>query len=446
MRRSHRDDGVAALLARVAGLRQESAAAPPRKPRDPRPRRVRDLHALAASIGTVEEHARFVVVELTVDVLAKIPEAQADDYLHLKDGVGRVHDRVAEHHWTATNVVSGSDAERVAELPRTFGGPELRLRSYDGVVCAPRSCLTRDHVVLPDSFRMHPDRRLRTSALVDWHEHFSRRPSWTPAPLAGTYFHLDNEWRGHFGHALVEQMSKVWAWQRAKAIAPDVRALMFRGPTTPVAEWEYDLWAAAGISRREIVVVDRPVTVETLFTASPAYTIPSVLHPQLRATMADVGRAMAARAPQREWPARVFLSRRSTHERWCHNAADVESLMRRYGFQVIYPQDHSLPEQFGLVRQAEVVAGFSGSGMYQVGYTETPAHVISIRSESYTGLGEVRLAALAGHRLDVVWCRSDVRPGTASSRAAFKADFTFDPDREGRFLLEVLDGLPAQNV
>ena len=42
--------------------------------------------------------------------------------------------------------------------------------------------------------------------------------------LEGTYFHLDNEIRGFFGHALTEQVSRLWAWDQAIGCIPASRS------------------------------------------------------------------------------------------------------------------------------------------------------------------------------------------------------------------------------
>ena len=111
--------------------------------------------------------------------------------------------------------------------------------------------------------------------------------------------------------------------------------------------------------------------------------------------------------------------------------------MRGAGFEVVYPEDHPLTVQATMARRAEVIAGFSGSGMFSVALADSPTHVIVIGSESYTAINEYRLSSFIGHQVDMVWCRAD-RPVRGKP---FFADFTYDDAREGRFLRQVLDEL-----
>ncbi len=370
-----------------------------------------------------------------VDALAKIPERIADRYLELTERNSSVIARVPAETWHTRCDLHGSDADRVASMPRTFDGPTLSLREHRDVVCVPHSGVYVDNVVLPDTYRRRK-KRLRAAAVVDWAQWFARRPDVDPAPLPGRYFHLDNEWRGHFGHAMAEQMSKLWAWKLAKRDDPSLRLLLLERPDNPVHAWEFDLWAAAGIAREDIEVAPGPVRVERLVTGSPAYGTPEGLHPILGETYAVLGAALDRGDDERRWPERVFLTRRPTQRRRCHNADEVEALMRDAGFDVIYPEDHPLSDQATMVRRADVIAGFSGSGMFSVALAGAPKHVIVIGSESYTAINEYRLSSFIGNRVDMVWCRADPpRPGSKP----FFADFTYDDAREGRFLRQVLD-------
>ena len=113
------------------------------------------------------------------------------------------------------------------------------------------------------------------------------------------------------------------------------------------------------------------------------------------------------RGPIDPGPLRLFCSRRPG-KRTCHNAAEVEALFAAHGFTVVFPEDHPLPEQARMVREADVVAGFAGSGMFQIAFAGGPKHVILVGSESYTASNEYLISSVVGHRLDLVLCRPDV--------------------------------------
>jgi capsular polysaccharide biosynthesis protein len=171
------------------------------------------------------------------------------------------------------------------------------------------------------------------------------------------------------------------------------------------------------------------------------FGMPAFVHPAIAETYAAVGAALDARAVSGAAYERLFCSRRPG-KRSCHNASEVEELFAAHGFTVVFPEDHPLPDQARMVRRADVVAGFAGSGMFQIAFAGGPKQVILIGSESYTASNEYLISSAVGHRLDLVICRPDVpKTGRGFSNRSYQSDFTFDPDREGVFLREVLAGL-----
>ena len=193
---------------------------------------------------------------------------------------------------------------------------------------------------------------------------------------------------------------------------PDLRALVFTKPGTGLATWELDLLAAGGVDADRVVVAHEPTAVDTLVGSSPLFGMPAYVHPTIATTYAEVGTRLAGRATaEGPSPRRLFCSRRPG-KRSCHNATEVESLFAAHGFTVVFPEDHPLADQVRMVREADVVAGFAGSGMFQIAFAGGPKHVILVGSESYTASNEYLISSVVGHRLDLVLCRPDV-PRTA---------------------------------
>ena len=88
-----------------------------------------------------------------------------------------------------------------------------------------------------------------------------------------------------------------------------------------------------------------------------------------------------------------------------------------------------------------MVAGYAGSALFNLLCPE-PKRVVMVSSESYTASNEYMMASVLGHRIDLVTCKPDLaRPEAGWSRQAFESSYTFDHDREGRFLAEVFASL-----
>jgi capsular polysaccharide biosynthesis protein len=421
----------AVLTARAAGM------AAPTPGRDSRGNSERDLAALAASTGDLRIEDGWLLATHDLTTLAKIPELEAGAFLASRPDAGRVLAMVPGVAFTSRAVVRASGEVR---LSQEIDAPPMSLREYDDVTCLGRQAAYGDGFVLPESYRHPFKRRLRNVAFAEWAPRFVREPEPARAHLAGPHFLLDSYVRGHFGHALTDQLGHLWGWRPALERHPDLRALLFAPPGETLAEWELALLEAGGIDRDRVVVTHEPTRVERLVGTSPMFGMPAYVHPAIATTYAVVGSALADRASSDvPGPLRIFCTRRPG-KRSCHNASEVEALFADHGFTIVHPEDHSLPGQARLVRDAEVVAGFAGSGMFQIALAGGPKHVVLVGSESYTASNEYLISSVVGHRLDLVLCRPDVpKTGRRFDNASYQSDFTYDDDREGVFLRSVLN-------
>jgi hypothetical protein len=417
-----------------------------RRPRvgDPRPPEERDRDALAWSVERVEVGAEHVAVRHRARPLATLRDRQANRLLELR---GRADDILASVPAAAlrSRAAVRTSGGAASLLPGELPAPGLHLRRWADVACHPEQIAVQADLLLPASLPGRIQGRLAHPSLARWAPGFVSRPP--PADLEelpGVWYYLDNVKRGHFGHALSEQLSLTWGWAPALAQQPALRALVSGRPGDSLGEWELQLFEAAGIPRERVRMVTRPVRVETLVTATPMFSRPDYVHPEIVSTYAAVGRRLAADATRRTWPDRVFLTR-APGKRGCLNAAEVEDLHRRHGFAVVRPETLPLPDQVRLVREASVISGFAGSGMFHSALTGAPKHVIVITHEAYPAHNEQMFAAVLGHRLDLVVARPDVPPGPRFDRRSFHSTYTLDLQREGAFLRQVLAELPAQN-
>jgi capsular polysaccharide biosynthesis protein len=408
----------------------------------PAGRKKRDLAMLGAAIAqatTVGDH--LLLVNRTA-ALAKVAERQADRVLALRGGQDRVL-----HTEPAAAFVSRCtftcNRQSPAKTPRTVTAPAASLREYHGPVCLPGQVVTTDNLLLPETYRHNQRRRLTNRHTEELGRRFARIDADVDAAptLEGTYFYLDNENRGHFGHALTEQVALLWALPLARELAGPVKAVMGVNRRRELQPFELELFGAAGLAPEELVLLEGPARVERLLTATPMFSMPHYVHPGIADVWRRTGDALAARATADPQDDRVFISRRIA-KRSCRNAAEVEELFVRHGFTLVYPEDLSLPDQVAMFRRAAVVAGFAGSGLFNTCFSPEPTTVIQLGHEAYTANNEYLIASVLGHEL--VSVVSDLDRTEDEERRhvpRFQSSFTVDLEREGRFLREVLAGL-----
>ncbi len=185
-------------------------------------------------------------------------------------------------------------------MQETYVAPLVSLREYDNVICVPGQVAVQGNLLLPDSYRHNQQKHLNNRHTDEATPRFARVAADISGPrrLAGTYYYLDNELQGHFGHTMTEQMAKLWGWPRAKEAHPDIKGLVsFRSKAGKVSQAEVRIFDAAGIDESSLVVIDGPVLVEKLVAATPMFSMPAYVHPDIRETWAKVGRSLASTAP-----------------------------------------------------------------------------------------------------------------------------------------------------
>jgi capsular polysaccharide biosynthesis protein len=389
-----------------------------------------------------QRHGDHLVLVNRTSALAKVAEKQANRLVQLR-GNGRVLQTVPGTTFTSRCELTVSTGVRPPQMPEQITAPPLSLRQYDGPVCVPGQVLVDGNLLLPDTYRHNQRRRLANQYTVELGRRFAAvEAELDDVPLLeGTYLYLDNEVRGHFGHALTEQLSLLWALGAARQHAGDLRPLMTARRRPELHRFERELLAAAGLPPEDVVLLHSPARAERLLAATPTFSMPQYVHPLVARVWAEVGDALAARATLQPSHDRIFVGRR-TSKRACLNAGQVEALFVERGFTVVYPEDLSLPDQVALFRRAQVVAGYAGSGLFTLALVPDPKTVIRIGSEAYSANNEYLIASVVGHRLVSVVSRTHRTEDEERRNAKqFQSSFVMDLEREGRFLREILADL-----
>lgn len=406
----------------------------------------KDDRALAAALRRVEIGPRHLMVTHNRAALALLRDERINEVARLRND-GSI--RLVAHHpplrFESKARLPSDHVRDPAREPVTYDVPALSVREYREVVCRAGQVAVMGNLVLPESFRHHRYPRLRNRGLVPITPWFAAD---VPAPttgLEGSYLYLDGELRHHFGHVTSEQVARLWAWPAAKAADPGLRLLVSRERFREERpEWEYQLFEAAGVAREDVVSFVEPVLVERMLGVTPMFSMPSYVHPDIAETWDRIGDSLESRATDRERPERLFITRAPGSVRWCHQTSEVEEIFQRRGFLILRPELLPLPDQIALIRGADVVAGFAGSGMFNLMFAATPKRTVLVRSLGYTAANEYMIASVRGHSIDAVRCRPDVAPRRRYSKEVFTSGFSFDLDTHGREVAAILDRLDAE--
>lgn len=232
------------------------------------------------------------------------------------------------------------------------------------------------------------------------------RPGERINPLPGTHLFGGN-FRGHFGHFLVESTARLWALDHLPVQPDSILYLPYRGEVGPierVIEGHDRFYRLLGIDI-PVRTYGTPLRVERLFVpelgfgwaeryaGSPAY----------RAFMQ--GRLRRAVAP--EGGKKLYISR-------AHLAAQrggilgetvIEENLARAGYEVFHPEKHPIDVQIARYRAAERIVALDGSALHLAAYVTDPGTRVAMilrRSKALAADYQLQFRAFCDVALDVI--------------------------------------------
>ena len=434
--RGPRDDGAALprlqdLAARHAGQGLGRRWAEPA-------RAIAGLDADDRSV-TVHKRGEHLVKTRDADVghvlAARAPEVVVTELAHLQPATLTPHPDSTSH---------GDDG--TVDLRSDLPAPAAHLRRYEGrlhLVEGSVALHPDSRTLLPDTYRWHLQDVPVNKRLVDVDAYVARtrRPEPVHEHLSGSYYYLDYKNPGHYGHLMTEAVSRLWGWRAAKAAGPDLRMLLRRTEKHDHGRRRPDLplLAALGVDEADIAWMDHSVSVDHLVGVTPLWhnKEPYSAHPTIR----ELWRELRDGLPSADVPSspRIFVTRAPTGHRACHDIREVEQLFRHLGFQVVQPGALSIPEQAALFAQARVVAGFGGTGMFNLAFARDLEQVVVLAHTAYDARNEHLMAAAHGVPVHYLWSEPDVaHPEGGWSYEAFQSSWTFGVEQHRATLTRLL--------
>ncbi|PUA81401.1 glycosyltransferase family 61 protein [Nocardioides currus] len=401
---------------------------------------------LARATGSVELEGSLVVVEKTGPSLLKLEEDQTG-LLPLRTGT-RVE--VLEHRdaadFTPGRSVTNHGPNPTAPLT-SMTVPATEVRRYTGDLTLHEGMVvTAGETVLPESFKWFEHRPLENSKLRDITPRFARLKD-TPSPdlarLPGSYYLFEYKNSGHYGHLLTEGVAKLWGWERAKEADPSVRLAIRRHRRDrgrDIVRPDVAVLAAYGVGPDDVVWLEESVRVDTLVTATPQLhnKEPFSIDPRIVEVWDRLLAGLLADAPAAGERQRMFVTRRSGH-RLCHNWRDVERVFTDAGFVVAEPARHTLPEQARLFSDAAAVAGFGGTGLFNLVFAAQAPPVVVLNHAGYDARNEELITAARGSDLHTFWSEPDhPQPEGGFDYRSFQSSWTFDLEQHGDALRALL--------
>lgn len=323
----------------------------------------------------------------------------------------------------------GSEHVFIPQAP--FEAPPLTCRWYRGELEVRAQLLTTSGATaLPPSFRHAWATQPGNHRLQSTGRAFAQLPAPGPtAPLDGDYFDLNAAVPGHFGHVMTESIGRLWAWDEARAAIPGIKGLYRLPEGAERPTFEGQLFEAFGLAPGDVTWATSDLALQSYVSATMPWHngMPHHYHPEVKRVWERLRSALVTTG--RETPERIFVSR-GLSDRGCRNQSEVENWFTGRGFAVVYPERLSLGDQATLFANARVVAGFAGSALFNVLFSEGLERLVVLTHEQYVARNEWLFGACLAEELHYFWSAPDTVAGPGVGKAeAFDSTWAFDFDR-----------------
>lgn len=171
--------------------------------------------------------------------------------------------------------------------------------------------------------------------------------------------------RHHFGHFLVETLTRLWAVGHYRAELDGIVIVPKRGiDLAPMLERRYASFLALLTDDLPVHLVRHPTRFETLLLPAPGFG-----HGRWIAgteIFRDEIRGRIARRIAPEGPEKLYVSRSKLgqSEKRVDEERRIEALLEGAGYTIFHPQKHSIEEQLARYRAATTLVGGDGSAFH----------------------------------------------------------------------------------
>lgn len=215
---------------------------------------------------------------------------------------------------------------------------------------------------------------------------------------------------GHFGHFIVETMSRCWAFKREK-----YDSIIFvpkhAGLNKFKVAYRQDYWDLLGLDA-EVTLAPEPIEVEELIVPGQGFGLGKIAKgtPEYQQTMHELTDRIETDPPRK-----IYISRAKFSGRGGVIAEQaIEENMVRNGYTPLYPEKIPLVDQLRYYKSATHIVGIDSSAFHIAGMTADPskkfafilrrennAHEwIALQLEGMTGRQPVVINALTAHWMD----------------------------------------------
>lgn len=180
----------------------------------------------------------------------------------------------------------------------------------------------------------------------------------------------------HFGHVLLERLTRAWALMDKKFRNMKC-AVLYSRAAEPLPDYYVEFLKALGVRPENIVVVSRPTRFKTVFV--PEISKGPCFYSRKYAQTFD---AIARSVPDGVKYEKIYMSRSGLDKRRTFGEKMIQAVFKRNGFHVICPETMHIRDQIAMVKNCRVLAGCAGTALHLALFMKPGGRVVQIKRNS----------------------------------------------------------------
>lgn len=208
----------------------------------------------------------------------------------------------------------------------------------------------------------------------------------------------------HFGHFLLEHTDRLWAAMQKQNVQKFV--FVFNKNAGKIPSWLYDFTSMMGIKCDDVLVIDKTTRFKSVLVPEP-----SVNKNAWTSLWPETFRYMADNVKDVVCADKIYVSRDSLKHRRTFGEKSVQSVFKKNGFKIVYPEQLDLPHQVAIMKNARVLAGCAGTALHLALFMKPGGRVVQIkRNSGYDDncVSQYLICDACGHDLDLIWASAEV--------------------------------------
>lgn len=190
--------------------------------------------------------------------------------------------------------------------------------------------------------------------------------SWKKIPLG---MWILDEWSANYFHWMTDCLPRLWEGMEREPGCPVILPDSFR--SLPYVMQSLELAGARAVFFR----ASQNLHVGKLILTARTATFPNFLPDLAKKT-----RGKLSLKPQAKPWRKVYISRKLAPKRKAHNEADVELLLQKKGFEIVYAEKLSLGQQIQLMSETALLVALHGAALTNMLFLPAGAKVLEFRN------------------------------------------------------------------